>query len=96
MTDFTNSVLSKLISAYRKGHSCHHVLLDLTEEWRKYLDNNEVVGAVVMDLSKAFDCLPHELLIAKLAAYGIKKRNIEIAIFLSKRQKTRSQNKWIH
>lgn len=78
MIDFTNTVLSSAISAYRKGHSCHHVLLDLTEEWRKYLDNNEVVGAVLMDLSKAFDCLPHELIIAKLAAYGVGKKTLEL------------------
>ena len=78
MTDFTNNIFSPIISAYRKGHSCHHVLLDLTEEWRKYLDNDKIVGAVLMDLSKAFDCLPHELLIAKLAAYGVGKDTLEL------------------
>ena len=40
------------------------------EEWRK-LDDNFVVGAVLTDFSKAFDCIPHDLLIAKLAAYGL-------------------------
>ena len=65
MLEYTNSILSDHISAYRKGYSCQHVLLKLTEEWRHHLDKNEIVGAVLMDLSKAFDCLPHELLIAK-------------------------------
>ena len=41
------------------------------EEWRKKLDDNFVVGAVLTDFSKAFDCIPHDLLIAKLAAYGL-------------------------
>ena len=40
-------------------------------EWRKKLDDNFVAGAVLTDLSKAFDCIPHDLLIAKLAAYGL-------------------------
>ena len=64
MIEFTNSILSDKISAYRKGYSSQHVLLKLTEEWRQYLDNNETVGAVLIDLSKVFDCVPHELLIA--------------------------------
>ena len=73
---FLNNILSNKISAYRKGYSSQHVLLKLTEEWRKMLDQNKVVGVVIMDLSKAFDCLPHELLIAKLASYGIKRNTL--------------------
>ena len=70
MLDYVNSILSKYISGFRKGHSCQHVLLRLTEEWRKQLDNNKIFGALFMDLSKAFDCLPHDLLLAKLETYG--------------------------
>ena len=62
--------LSPFISAYRQNYSTQHVLIRLLEEWREGLDNNFVVGAVFMDLSKAFDCIPHELLIAKPKAYG--------------------------
>ena len=47
------------------------MLIRLLEEWRQHLDNNKVVGGVSMDLSKAFDCVPHDLLIAKLAAYPV-------------------------
>ena len=42
----------------------------IPEKWRENLDNNFTVGEVLMDLSKAFDCIPHGLLIAKLSAYG--------------------------
>ena len=78
MSGFVESILSDKISAYRKGHSCQHVLLDFTEKIRYHLDQNSVVGALLMDLSKAFDCLPHELLIAKLAAYGVKDRTLRL------------------
>ena len=43
----------------------------MIEEWRENLDKKFFVGAVLTDLSKAFDCIPHDLLIAKLSAYGL-------------------------
>ena len=46
-------------------------MIRLSEEWREDLDKNYVVGGVLMDLSKAFDCAPHDFLLAKLAAYGV-------------------------
>ena len=42
----------------------------MLERWEKGLDNGKVAGATLTDLSKAFDCLNHKLLIAKLQAYG--------------------------
>ena len=66
-----NVHLSPFISAYCKNYNTQYVLLRLLEEWRENLDNNKIVGGILMDLSKAFDCVPHDLLLAKLAAYGI-------------------------
>ena len=63
--------LSPFISAYRKGYSTQHVLTRLIEEWRERLDNNYIVGAILMDLSKAFDCISHDLIIVKSAGYNI-------------------------
>ena len=61
-----------------KNYSTQHVLLRLIENWRRCLDENKVVGAVLMDLSKVFDCLSHELLIAKLDAYGFNENTIRL------------------
>ena len=44
------------------------MLLHLIEDWKGALDKNSVVGTVIMDLSKAFDLIPHNLLLAKLSA----------------------------
>ena len=45
----------------------------MIESWHKQLDSKKIVGAVLMDLSKAFDCVNHDLLVAKLDAYGFSK-----------------------
>ena len=60
--------LSDFISAYRKGYSTNHVLLRLIENWKAALDSKLFTGAILIDLSKEFDCIPHYLLIAKLHA----------------------------
>ena len=61
--------LSDFIPAYRKEYSTNHVLLRLIENWKAALDSNLFTGAVLMDLSKTFDCYALDLLIAKLHAY---------------------------
>ena len=71
LSKFTDTILSKFVSAYRKSYSSNHVLLKLIEEWKKSLDDKNIIGAILMDLSKAFDCIPHDLLIAKLHAHGL-------------------------
>ena len=66
---FFEPFFSKYQCGFRKGHSAQHCLLTIVKKWNKCLDSYGVCGALLTDLSKAFDCLPHSLLIAKLHAY---------------------------
>ena len=66
-----NNYISPYVSAHRTEYKSQNLFIRLLAEWRQHLDNNKVVGGVFMDLSKSFDCLPHDLLIAKLAAYFV-------------------------
>ena len=70
MYSYFNQILSKHQCGFRQGHSTQHSLLLMVEKLKKSLDNSGVGGMLLTDLSKAFDCLRHDLLIAKLAAYS--------------------------
>ena len=78
LTDYFDEYFSTYLSAFRKGYSCITTLVRLLEDWKKALDNKNVVGAVLMDLSKAFDCMPHDLFVAKLAAYSIGDQTVSL------------------
>ena len=89
-----NNLFSSFISAYRESYNTQHMLIRLIDKWRKILDNNYFTGAVLMDLSKAFDCIPHGLVTAKLAAYGFDKNMIcYIYSYLKSRKQCVSVNK---
>ena len=86
INDFVISFLSPYLCGYRKGFNTQHTLLTLIEKWRKSLDNKGFGGAILMDLSKAFDTLNHDLLISKLHAYGFQYDALKLLhSYLSKR-----------
>ena len=85
--------LSKYQCGFRNGISTLHCQLAMIEKLRKSLDSGEEGGeasvALLTDLFKAFDCLPYDLLIAKLHAYGIKKGSLDLLFSYLKNRKQR-------
>ena len=70
ISEYFETVLSKLQCGFRKGYSTQDYLLVMVENCKKALDQGNEYGALLTDLSKAFDCLPHDVIVAKLHAYG--------------------------
>ena len=91
--------LNKLLWGFCKAHSTQHALFKLLQAWQKELDNSGFIGTILMDLSKAYDCLPHDLLIAKLGAYGLDRSSLRLLMddLNSRKQRTKvgsSYSKW--
>ena len=73
MFSYIDKFLSPYLFGYRKGYSTEQCLTVMLEIWKKALDSKGTAGAILTDLSKAFDCINHKLLLAKMAAYGFDK-----------------------
>ena len=69
MQTYLDNILSKYQCGFCKGFNAQHCLVSMIEKWKESVDNGGVFGALVTDISKSFDCLNHELLIAKLDTY---------------------------
>ena len=77
ITPFLNTVSCHL-SAFRQGYGCQDTLHTLIKNWREDLLKNHKIGALLMVLSKAFDCMAHDLLIAKFKAYGVQDQSSKV------------------
>jgi len=71
----SNAVIHPAQSGFRPRHSTQDLLVKTIDDWRKALDSDEVVGTVLVDLSKAFDIIDHSRLLAKLYGYRIRGKN---------------------
>ena len=90
LSAYINKSLSPYLFGYRKGHSTEQCLMVMIESWRKAIDRNGAAGGILTDLSKAFDCLSHDLLIAKLEAYGFAKSALMFVYDYLKNRKQRT------
>ena len=91
ITDYIGKVLSPSLCGYRKKFSKQYALLSLIERWRLYVDKQGFAGPLLMDLSKAFVTINHELLIAKLHGYGfsIEAREVLLCYLQEKSQRVK-------
>ena len=85
--------LNALLCVLRKTHSSQHALFKHLQAWREELDISGSVGTILMDVSKAYDCLPHELLVPKFEVYGLNKTGLNLVHnYLSNRKQRTKKN----
>ena len=91
IAQFFDKILSKHHCSFSKGHSAQRSLIVLLKKWKESVDQGHVFGALLTDLSKAFDCLPHNLLIANLNAYGFDSKAVRFVndYLTSRKQRTK-------
>ena len=83
---YFDNILSPNQFGFRKGHSAQQWLLVMIEKFKESTDEGHKFGALLTDLSKAFDCIDHKLLIAKLYSYGISLSSVNLlSSYLSNR-----------
>ena len=70
MDKYFHQILSKYQGGFCQFFNTQYCLLMMVEKWKEALDKGSLGGALITDLCKVFDCIKHDLLIAKLAAYG--------------------------
>ena len=64
-----HSLLYKRQPGFRNNHSCESALTAIVDDWISAIDNNELVGTILLDLSKAFNLVDHSILLYKLKCY---------------------------
>ena len=68
--EYIHTVLLKVQCGFRKSFSAQYSLISMIENWRKNMDKGKSSVVLLTDLSNAFDWILHDLLVAKLEAYG--------------------------
>ena len=77
LSGYLEKYLNTLLCGFRKANSTQDALFKLLQVWLEELDKSGFMGTILMDLSKAYDCLPQEL-VAKFEAYDINKTGLSL------------------
>ena len=96
ISEYFENKLSQFQCGFRKGYNSQYCLIRMLERWNKNIDMRGSSGALLTDLSKAFNCLPHELLIAILEAYGFSYNSLKLifSYFTNRYQRVRINSQY--
>ena len=78
VTGLYDPTLYQRMTAYRRHYSCQTTLHRLLEDWKSAVDRKELVYILTTDMSKAFDCLCHSLIVKNLEAYGFGQNSLNL------------------
>ena len=78
-SQYLKKLLNSLLCGFRKAHSLQHALFKLLQAWQEELDKSGFVETInLLDSSKGYDSLPHDLLVAKFEAYGTDENGLNL------------------
>ena len=88
---YFHQLLSNYQCSFRKDSNTQQCLLMTVEKWKEALDKGRLVGGLLTDLAKAFDCIKHDLLIAKFSAYGFDSHSLSFVFSYLNERKQRTK-----
>ena len=91
MYRYFDKLFSKLQCGLQKSFNAQHCLITMIEKWRRSVDGGGQAGALLIHVSKAFDCIDHDLLIVKLYAYGFDNNSLYFINSYLKERKQRTK-----